>query len=281
MFEERSVRSGDAELFVRTVGGGPDSEALVVLHGGPGLSHDYLTGLSALASPDLRVVFYDQRGVGRSTGTVDADLPARQVEDLAAVQAAFGTGRAHLLAHSGGGLTIALTAESRPEAITSAIFIDSAPTTRPVLDDALARLQARIGELTSAGVVTPPGDPSDQTGWIRAALPAYFHDPHHPRARQHGGVTLAGNVYTTLLAALGDYDLTERLSALHVPALVLACPVPFTTTMGLSIADALPDARTVVLPDCGHLPWLEAPERFYPPLHTFLNQAITHTTRVG
>jgi pimeloyl-ACP methyl ester carboxylesterase len=189
------VRSDDADLHVRTAGGNPDGETLVVLHGGPGLSHDYMSGLVELASPDLRIALYDQRGVGRSTGRVDNDLLGSQVRDLAAVQKALGLRRLHLLGHSFGGLVLALFAREHPDAIASAIFVDSAPLTRPELDTALANLMQRLETLTAANLITP-GDPSaDMTAWVRAALPAYFHDPQHPRAREHGGVTAAPEVY--------------------------------------------------------------------------------------
>lgn len=248
---------------------------LVVLHGGPGLSHDYLTDLFTLASSELRVVLYDQRGVGRSTGTVDGDILARQVDDLAAVQESFGAARIHLLGHSAGGLTIALTARHRPEAIASAVFVESTPTTRPALDAVGARFEARVGELAGAGVIALPADQGDGTAMARAALPAYFHDPHHPRARDHGGMTLTGDVYTAFLTALGDYDLSDGLSTLRLPSLVYACSVPFTTAMGLSVTEALPaeHTTTVVLDNCGHLTWIEQPDRFLPPLRTFLAAA--------
>ena len=41
--------------------------SLVILHGGPGLSHDYLLPLSDLADTSIPVIFYDQIGNARST----------------------------------------------------------------------------------------------------------------------------------------------------------------------------------------------------------------------
>ena len=48
---------------------------LIALHGGPGVSHDYLLPLSDLASSpsSQAVIFYDQVGVGRSTHLLDKD----------------------------------------------------------------------------------------------------------------------------------------------------------------------------------------------------------------
>ena len=58
------------ELYERRIGEGP---AVVVLHGGPGAHHDYLLpGFDALARGRM-LVYYDQRGGGRSP--VGRDVP--------------------------------------------------------------------------------------------------------------------------------------------------------------------------------------------------------------
>src|SRR5436305_1651684 len=81
-----------AQLFTVEVGDGPD--VAVMLHGGPGASHDYLRpGLDAVADPGRRRLFYyDQRGSGRSP--LDAGVaPAswqEHVADLDAVRVPLG-----------------------------------------------------------------------------------------------------------------------------------------------------------------------------------------------
>ena len=70
------------ELFTRRVGSGPPA---VVLHGGPGAHHDYLLpGFDALA--DRReLIYYDQRGGGRSP--VPRDVPVGWTEQVADLEA--------------------------------------------------------------------------------------------------------------------------------------------------------------------------------------------------
>src|SRR5438128_4569543 len=64
---ELDVPSEGFTLHVRSVGGAEGSPVLLLIHGGPGLSSDYLRGLEKLSGPKLRVVSYDQRGVGKSS----------------------------------------------------------------------------------------------------------------------------------------------------------------------------------------------------------------------
>jgi len=87
----------------------------VVVHGGWGLSHEYLRGLDALASPSLRIVYYDQRGVGHSTGVIGQDAFARNIDDLEAVRANLHIEHMIVLGHSAGGAGAMEEAEQHPE----------------------------------------------------------------------------------------------------------------------------------------------------------------------
>ena len=69
-FEEGLKNINDTKLYFKVIG---DGEPLLVIHGGPGLSHDYLfEGLKPLAQ-NFKVIFYDQRASGRSDMTLDIE----------------------------------------------------------------------------------------------------------------------------------------------------------------------------------------------------------------
>src|SRR6185295_1432234 len=102
---EGSLPVPGAALYHRRAGAGP---VVVGVHGGPGLSHEPLQALEALARPHGRtVVNYDQRGFGRSSGAVDEAAPfAQAVADLDGVRAAVAgpDEPVHLVGHARGGL---------------------------------------------------------------------------------------------------------------------------------------------------------------------------------
>ncbi|HTD17211.1 MAG TPA: alpha/beta fold hydrolase [Chthoniobacterales bacterium] len=78
---------------------------LLVVHGGPGASHDYfLPWLLPLARTN-RLVFIDERGCGRSERVEDVHqyTVENMVEDVEAVRTALGLGKISLLGHSYGG----------------------------------------------------------------------------------------------------------------------------------------------------------------------------------
>lgn len=94
---------GGVRLFYRVLGAAaPDT--IVVLHGGPGYSSAYIADDLAPLAARYTLVFYDQRGAGRSTLVSDsaALTGERFAEELEAVRRHFGLGRVTLLGHSWG-----------------------------------------------------------------------------------------------------------------------------------------------------------------------------------
>lgn len=93
--------------------------SLFVLHGGPGMAHNYVRNIAELADEtDRTVIHYDQLGCGNSTHLPDAPAgfwtPELFVEEFHAVRAALGIDEYHLLGQSWGGMLGAEIAVRRP-----------------------------------------------------------------------------------------------------------------------------------------------------------------------
>ena len=118
-------------LFYRLLGTGRDT--LVIIHGGPGLSfEDFGHELDPLASRGHALLFYDQRGAGRSTLVHDsAGLQApRFADDLEAVRRHFKLKSLNTLSHSWGPAVVALYATSHPERLGRTILLDQGHSRR-------------------------------------------------------------------------------------------------------------------------------------------------------
>lgn len=276
--DERTVMSGDAALFMRTIGGYEGGPTLVILHGGPGISHEYTLGLGHLADTNLRVVFYDQRQVGRSTGIAASSEPLEEwAKDLEAVRQAIGVERIHLLGHSAGGFPAIAYGSRYPEHTASIIFVDSVSPLASVLSQAMGRMMARAAELQAAGKIPEfsPPTPEDGTAFLAAGAPIiHFVRPHRPSSLN--GATYRPIVGDHIMQALGNYDLREAVSRLTMPTLSYISEIPFGTEMADSLYQALPkeNAQRFMLPDCGHIPWVECPESFFARIRAFLNPFI-------
>jgi pimeloyl-ACP methyl ester carboxylesterase len=279
---ERFVPAGDVQLFVRSVGGRPNGPTLIMINGGPGLSHDYLEPLERLASTRLRVVTYDQRGTGRSSYPAPiAFALTDHVRDLDAVRAALGVEQVHLLGHSFGGLVAQAYTATYPRRVASLTLAASEPADPQADELGAQRRNQRTAELIAAGttpIPLPPFVGDDCTAWFVALLPAFFADPDFVRP--------PGNLeFTCRLSVL---DLTFRGLTAEVRAKVLTglrhYRGPALIVMGAGDVfgiewgvdanrEALPAAevRVAVLKGAGHFPWLES-KRFVPVVSSFLNR---------
>lgn len=100
-------------LFYRRVGE-PNRGTVLVLHGGPGSTHEYLTPLGDLVGAGYEVVFYDQAGCGRSERRISYRnyTIASSADDADQLRLQLQLGRVHLFGHSYGG-ALALEAAIR------------------------------------------------------------------------------------------------------------------------------------------------------------------------
>ena len=98
------VMGGKYKVWTKRVGHGPVK--VLLLHGGPGFSHDYLEAMeSFLPQAGIEFIYYDQLGSGNSDKPDDTSLWTlpRFVEEVEAVRQGLGLDRFVLYGHSWGG----------------------------------------------------------------------------------------------------------------------------------------------------------------------------------
>ena len=268
----REVRG--VTLFERRVGSGPPT---VVLHGGPGAHHDYLLpGFDALAA-GRELIYYDQRGGGRSPVSRDTPVGWREhVADLEGLRQIWGLEQLVLAGYSWGGLLALLFAIEHPERVSRLALVSPAPAWREARDEFERRfgdrnlapgLQELRAELRESGL--RERDPAQYAQRLfELSVSAYFHDPQ--RARELTPFRVTGRTQQEVWASLGEFDLRPSLSRLTVPAMVLhgeSDPIPIQASR--DVAELL-GARFLALPQCGHVPYVEAFDDFVAAMQGFL-----------
>jgi len=270
----RAVRG--VEIFERRVGEGPP---VVVLHGGPGAHHDYLLPGFDRLGPGRTLIYYDQRGGGRSP--VGRDVPVgwrEQVADLEALRGLWGLHRMTLAGYSWGGLLAMLYATEYPQRVERLALVSAAPATRAARAVFEERFQARTlspalqaarGELRTSGLRERDLQ-AYQRRLFELAVAGYFHDPE--RVRELTPFRLTERTQKEVWASLGDYDLRPALRALRIPSLVVHGdddPIPVESARETALCLG---ADLTVLKNCGHVPYVEAPEEFTAALDPFLRR---------
>lgn len=261
-------------LFERRKGAGHPT---VVLHGGPGAHHDYLLpGFDRLAHRRL-LIYYDQRGGGRSA--VPREVPVgwrEQVADLEALRETWQIPRLSLAGYSWGGLLALLYALEHPTKVASLALVSTAPVWRAARAEFEQRLAARNaapGVQAERAEVQASGlrerDPEAyRRRMFELSVAGYFHDWR--RAGELTPFRITGRTQQEVWESLGDFDLRSRIPGLAVPAIVVHGeddPIPFATAEALA---GLLRAPLVPVPECGHVPYVESPEVFLPALDDFL-----------
>jgi proline iminopeptidase len=243
---------------------------MVVLHSGPGFDQGYLRpGLRTLAG-SAQLVFVDLRGQGRSAGTPAESCTLEQMaDDVAALCAALGIERPLVFGHSAGGFVTLQLALRHPGLAAGLILCHTAPT-RGMSDPVPPPGPAERGG-PEAGAVAARlfgGDFSsevlEQFGHL--VLPLYAAPGHEDvpaklMALSSFNADVATNFFGRLAAR---YDVRPQLPGIAVPTLVIVgrhdwvCP----PAAGRAIAEGIPGARLVELPDAGHFGFSETPAPF-------------------
>ena len=122
--------SDSARLFYRVIGRGPDT--LIAIHGGPGVDLESIANDFGPLGDRHTVIFYDQRGAGRSELPKDTSrlVVRRQIADLDDVRRHFRLQQVSLVAHSYGPLLAASYALAHPEATRRMVFFGPVPPRR-------------------------------------------------------------------------------------------------------------------------------------------------------
>ena len=268
----REVRG--VTLFERRIGSGPPT---VVLHGGPGAHHDYLLpGFDALAK-GRELIYYDQRGGGRSPVSRETPVGWRvQVADLEALRQVWKLERLSLAGYSWGGLLALLYAVEFPDQVAGLALVSPAPAWREARVEFERRfaernlapaLQRERGALRESGLRERDPEVYAQKLFELSVAP-YFSDP--ARAHDLTPFRVTGRTQQEVWSSLGDFDLRPAIARLSIPALLIHGeddPIPLATAR--SIASTL-RADFQQLPHCGHVPYVEAHEEFVRLMDGFL-----------
>ena len=275
------------DLFCRDVGAG---HAIVIVHGGPDFDHRYfLPELDRLADA-FRLVYYDQRGRGRSAdGVRPEDVTLRsEVEDLDRVRSHFGLESIAVLGHSWGGVVAMEYAIRHPDRVSHLLLMDTAPASagdwRRLRESFAERRPAEDRAEMQAIAATDAfqrGDLEAEAAYYRIHFRMTLRQPDLlealvARLRSDytaEGVLLARAIEDRLYAETSGspgWDLFPALRELEVPTLLLHGEYDFVPVeLAARIAEAVPGARLSVLPGCGHFTYLEAPEWVFEEISRF------------
>lgn len=259
---------------------------VVVIHGGPGMDHATLAADLVPLERRHRVIYYDQRGGGRSTLPGDTSLLTidHHVRDLEALRQQLGLAKLTLLAHSFGPAIAARYAMRHPDRVDRMIFLGPIPPRKGTFSEQYGRtLRERLTpeQLQRANELSFDGENTE------AVCREYWSIMTRPRVAKSLPVTVVkadlcaasseairyGMTKTNpaTFASLGDWNWTAELARVRTPTLVIhgeedAIPMSMVEEWTTS----MPSARLLRLPETGHFPHAERPAIVFREIERFL-----------
>ena len=284
------ITADSARLYYRIAGTSGDT--LIAIHGGPGVDLESIAGDFAPLAVRHVVIFYDQRGAGRSTlprdtMTLNAE---QQVRDLDAVRRHFGLSRVTLVAHSYGPLLAATYAIAHPDLVRRMVFFGPVPPRRGDFWKRFgASMSARLDsaqQLKLAEANRRLGDPSADA---RAACRDFWAIAMRPRlaepdvslpmiksdlcASDPAGIRYGLTTTNRLIMnSYGAWDLRAALASVSAPTLIVhgeneSIPMDLVEEW----TTALPHATLVRVPRAAHFTYAEQPALVWPVVERFLD----------
>ncbi len=265
-----------------------DKAPLLCLHGGPGGGHYYLEPLEQLAAGGRRVVLYDQLGCGNSDvpealSTYTVEL---YVDEVDAIRKALGLDAVHILGHSWGGMLAMQYALTQPAGLRSLILSNTgASMPQWMAEDAvlLAHLPEKVQQTLKSHEAA--GTTDSQEYKLAGAEFYRRHASLRVRPRPECLKRMQGkpgdHIYQymwgpgewMISGTLRDWDITDRLGEIDVPALVLVGRHDHATpALARTITDGITGSELVVFESSGHHAHLEETELYLKVVQDFLSR---------
>ncbi|HUA77750.1 MAG TPA: proline iminopeptidase-family hydrolase [Acetobacteraceae bacterium] len=275
---EGSAAFGAWRTWYRITGAlGAGKPPLVVLHGGPGCTHDYVDSFKLLAEGGRAVIHYDQLGNGKSTHLHEqgADfwtvgLFLSELDNLLAHLSIAGS--YHLLGQSWGGMLAAEHAVRRPPGLRALVIADS-PASMALWVEEANRLRAALPAEVQAALLTHEAEGTLDSPEYQAATKV-FYDRHVCRVvpnppevtRTFDAIAADPTVYHTMngptefhvVGTLKNWSIVERLERINVSTLLISGRYDEATEATVRpYAERIPDVRWTIFEHSSHMPHVE------------------------
>jgi L-proline amide hydrolase len=289
---EGKLAFGDYETWYRVTGDlASGVTPLVVLHGGPGCSHDYLVSIAEIARSGRPILHYDQLGGGRSTLLPEKGPDFWTVElfldELDNLLTSLGVDeRYHLLGQSWGGMLGAEHAIRRPKGLNGlvlsnspasmALWASEAKILRSLLDP---ETESALDRHEAAGTILDPE--------YLAATKIYYDEhvcrvlPNPPEVlRTFDFMSRDSTVYNTMngpneffcVGTLRDWSVVDRVHQIEATTLLLSGRHDEATPATVQpFFDNIPNVRWEIFENSSHMPFVEEPDAYRETVEDFLD----------
>ncbi len=265
-------------IWYEVRGDGPGTP-LVVANGGPGFDHSYLHCSPAWdrLAKGRKVVFYDQRGNGRSSALKNGKPCglAEQIADLDALRDHLGVPRIDLLGHSWGGYLVMAYAARHPERIAHLVIVDSAA---PKIQDTVFLFKnihpETVAREDAVAFAVELGDEKAIAADLHEYMTMLFYSAEARDAFMERSTSFSYHqkVNKAVWNDLQRFDLNPELAKFKFPTLVVTGRYDFNVAPSVAwgIHNQIAGSEFAIFEKSGHLPFCEEVDGFVARVQAFL-----------
>lgn len=277
------------QTYYRIVNPDSTKTPLVLLHGGPGSSHNYFETLDRLAEEDDRMlIMYDQLGCGNSyiDGHTELWNADTWIKELISLREHLHLDSIHLLGQSWGGMQLLeYVCNYHATGLKSIILSSTLPSSKMwgeeqhrMIRELPTDMQEAIEKATKSGDYTDEAYIAAEAEYMlrHCSSPVTEDSPECLRRPVKKGresyLTAWGPNEFTPQGTLKDYDVTDKLSSIKEPALIISGGNDLCTPyIAKSMYDSIPDSRWELFRACRHMCFIEDNEQYIKILKEWLN----------
>ncbi len=292
--QEGYVDAHGTMIYYKILGHGAP---LLIVHGGPGASHDYFLPFLLPLARTNRLIFIDERGSGRSQ---KLDEPSgytveNMVEDVEDVRRELGLGKISLLGHSYGGVLAQAYALKYQQNLTHLVLASTFPSTAgmnqvfvTMKKNMPAEVREQIDKLEAQGLYGH-GKPWEKNRYTEEYMKLAWGDGYfpylygrHPDANYDPLAT--GNnsweLYREMWGSNGEFvidgnlksvEYVDRLPTIKVPTLVIAGDHDeVDPSLSKQMSEKIAGSKLVILSNSGHMTFVDQPIQFNQAVSQFL-----------
>ena len=280
---EGTIAVPGGSVWFKRVGGGPGLPLLVV-HGGPGLPHNYLLALERL-SDKREVIYWDQLGCGNSDRPSNPDLWTmdRSVAEMDAVVQALDLDHFHVFGNSWGGMLVQQYALDVRSGATS-LTISNSLASIPEFAKSVARLKLDLDSATQSAIDHHEGAGTTNSAEYQDAIRTW-NETYLCRVRpwpaelmyafERMGIeifsTMFGPSDFRIIGTIRSWDIFDRLAEIVLPTLIIAGKFDECSPEHMwDMHQRIPDSAFELFESSSHMPFFEEPQRFDEVLRNFL-----------
>lgn len=279
---EGYIQTNGINTFYKYMG---DGEPIIVVHGGPGMAHNYLVPKFKRLAKNYKLILYDQRACGKTNGEEYPEQITMNnlVKDLDELKIVFGINKMNLIGQSFGGLIALNYAIKYQNNLNNLVILESAPASSEYESEFENTIMERLTKKEKVKQLRLKKskefknlNPETHVKYYLSLFKAYFYDKSYHKKLNFNYFTkemLKKNAISDPMfdKYIENYDIYDKLKNITCPTLIIHGkydPIPYQSIV--RIHDCIVDSELILFEKCGHFAHIEKEEEYFSAIQKFL-----------